>query len=86
MRIQLSKEKLYEAKWGVLEWYNKWDCSGIGKIHNSPRITGNHVNLSFFMHSRVFSTSKVKSSDDAEEQALAAKVPDLSEPHSLLPQ
>lgn len=30
MRIQLSKEKLYEAKWGVIEWYNKWDNSGIG--------------------------------------------------------
>lgn len=50
MRIQLSKEKLYEAKWGVVEWYNKWDRSGIGKIHKAPRMTRNHVNSDDFSH------------------------------------
>ena len=55
MRIQLSKEKLYEAKWGVVKWYNKWDCSGIGKIHNAPRMTSNNVNSEDFSHTLGYS-------------------------------
>jgi hypothetical protein len=30
MRVQLSKEKLYEAKRGIFEWYKQWDQAGIG--------------------------------------------------------
>lgn len=48
MWIKLSNENLDEANWGLLKWYNEWDCSGIGKIHNASKKAGNHVNLSFF--------------------------------------
>ncbi|KAG0142597.1 hypothetical protein CROQUDRAFT_50048, partial [Cronartium quercuum f. sp. fusiforme G11] len=29
------KEKLYEAKGGAIEWYNRWDTSGIGLMIQS---------------------------------------------------